>query len=215
MALIGPPHSGGGANLARADICRRHFPRTRSGGGPDWAPAFGGWPRLGCCGGHASAITCWRSLTGALGRTCAGDTFQGPVLDRPVPDRPVPGVALIGAPHPGGGPDWTLWRRTSSTTGGGSRAILAGGPIGVAAWGRPQPGRWWRPRLGNHMLALSDSRTRTDMCRRHVSGPRSRGGPHWGPAFGGWPRLGCCGDLALAITCWRSLTGALGRTSAG
>jgi hypothetical protein len=69
-------------------------------------------------------------------------------------------VALIGPPHSGGGPDWPL----------------AGGPIRVTVWGRnlgggpklaqlggwPQPGRLWRPRLGNHMLALSDWRSLAD-----------------------------------------------------
>ena len=198
-----PPRSGGGPDwtVRGAAPIGRHEDRPHratggdSHGGPHSGHNLGGGPNRAARVDLLLEITCWRSLTGTLGRTCAGDTFQGPVLDRPVLDRPVPGVALIGAPHPGGGPDWTLWRWTSSSTGGGSlETALAGGPIGVTAWGWRQPGRSRRPRLGNQMLALSDWRTRTDMCRRHVPGSRSRGkrsggGPDWASAFGGWHRL--------------------------
>jgi hypothetical protein len=178
-------------------------------------------PRLG---NHMLALTDWSSQAG---------TFR----------RHVPGAALNWPPQSGGGPDWTLWRWSSSFTGGGSReATLAGGPVRVTSpptfggWPRldrsrggpdwtsrrsppsghrrrlsrgapfgsqlggwPQPGRSRRPPLGNHMLALSDWHTRTNMCRRHVPGTRSGstrsgstrsgGGPHWGPASGRWPRL--------------------------
>jgi hypothetical protein len=129
------------------DMCRRHVPGPRSGGGPHWAPAFGGWPRL------------------AL--------------------RP---------PRLGGGPDWTSWTSPPSGRRGRLSRDSRGWPhlgrnLGSQLGGWPQPGRLWRPRLGNHMLALSDWRSLTDMCRRHVPGPRSGGGPHWAPAFGGWPRL--------------------------
>jgi len=52
-----------------------------------------------------------------------------------------------------------------------SRVAPFGSQLGVATWGRnlgsqlggwPQPGRLWRPRLGNHMLALSDWRSLAD-----------------------------------------------------
>ena len=187
VAVVGPPHSGGGPNLAacsdlalaitcwrsltwrtRTDMCRRHVPRTRSGGGPDWAPAFGGWPRLD----------------------------PGPL-------------------HSGGGPDWTPWKWSSSSTGGGSRAILAGGPIGVAAWGHSLGGGPNLAACGD--LALANTcwrsltwRTRTDMCRRHAPGTRSGGGPHWASAFGGRNR-----GVAPIGSCWRSLTAALRRARTG
>jgi hypothetical protein len=142
---------------------------------------------------------------------------------------------------------------------GATRARLSRvAPFGSQLGGWPQPGRLWRPRLGNHMLALSDWRSLTDMRRRHVPGPRSGGGPHWAPAFGGWPRLAPggvelfvdrrrlsrdsrrwphsghslgsqlggwpqpgrlwrprLGNHMLALSDWRSLTGALWPTSAG
>ena len=174
------------------------------------------------------------------------------------------GVAPIG---PWAGGDLFVDRRRLSRDSRGRPH--SGHSLGSQLGGWPQPGRLWRPRLGNHMLALSDWRSLTDMCRRHVPGSRSGGGPHWAPAFGGWPRLAlrpprlgggpdwtswtsppsgrrgrlsrdsrgwphlgrnlgsqlgvatwgrnlgggpnraACGDLASAITCWRSLTGAL------
>jgi hypothetical protein len=158
VAPIGP--CGGGPRRPPEAALSRRLSRVAPLGSP-----LGGGANRAARGDLALAIRCWRSPTGALGRTCAGDTFQGPV-----PEGNVPGVALIGPPHSGGGTDWTPWKWSSSSTGGGSRAILAGGPVGVAAWGH---------------------------------------------SLGGGPNLAACGDLALAITCWRSLTGALRRARTG
>ena len=111
--------------------------------------------------------------------------------------------------------------RPHRATGGDSHGwrLSRVAPFGLQLGGWPQPGRSRRPPLGNHMLALSDWRTRTNICRRHVPGTRSGGGPicvaAWGHSLGRGPDLAARGDLASAITCWRSLFGALRRARSG
>jgi hypothetical protein len=117
IAPIGPP----AATLTGGD----------SRGWPHSGYNLGGGPNRAARGDLLLAITCWRSLIGALGRTFAGDTFPGPVP-------------------------------------GGTRS--GGGPICVAAWGH---------------------------------------------SLGRGPDLAARGDLASAITCWRSLFGALRRARSG
>ena len=115
------------------------------------APKFGGWPqpsrsRRPTLGNHMLALSDWRSQAGTIRRHVPGIRSRcGPHWD------PTFGRWLRLAPA-----EVDLFddrRRRSRDSCGWPHS---GSKLGVATGGWPQPDRSRRPRLGNHMLALSD-----------------------------------------------------------